>query len=135
MTVEIGIATIGEATDVTAPIREFCHGLGDGLLNVFAPHSTVGLALVQVGEGSGEDLVAALHRLAPRDAEYTHREKSPGHGADHLIPLLCAPTLTIPVVDGIPLLGEFQQVVFLDTDRDPSARRLRLTFLNDRPPG
>ncbi len=119
----------GGLTDITDHVQGFCAGLGDGLVNVFAPHSTVGLALVQTGGGSSEDLRAALDRLIPRDLDYVHQDKAPGHGADHILPLLVSPTLTIPVEDGVPLLGSFQQIVFIDLDEEPSERRVRMSFV------
>jgi secondary thiamine-phosphate synthase enzyme len=127
---EVDIETGGRGvTDITEHVRTFCGGLGDGLVNVFAPHSTVGLALAQIGEGSGEDILAALHRLIPRDLDYRHQEKAPGHGADHIVPVIATATLTIPVVDGVPMLGTFQQVIFLDLDEQPTRRKIRLSFV------
>ncbi len=128
-TQEARVRTTGQATDITPLIREFCARLGDGLLNVFAPHSTVGLALAQIGDGSGDDILAAFQRLLPRDIEYAHREKASGHGADHVVPVLACPSLTIPVIAGAPLLGQFQQVVFLDFDIQPTERHVTLSFL------
>jgi secondary thiamine-phosphate synthase enzyme len=116
-------------TDVTAVVREFCAGESDGLVHVFAPHSTVGLALMHPDEGAGEDVVAALRRLLPRDISYQHQEKAPGHGADHVVPVLVSPSVTLPVIEGALALGEFQQIVLIDLDEMPSPRRLRLSFM------
>ncbi len=116
-------------TDITAIVTDYCVSLGDGLVNVFAPHSTVGLALLQMNDGAGEDVIAAIGRVIPRDVPYHHQEKAPGHGADHVLPALVSPTLTIPVVLGVPQLGTFQQVVLIDLDEQPSERRLLLTFV------
>lgn len=115
--------------NVTSDVRDFCAGQGDGLLSVFAPHSTVGLALVHPDEGADADLLTAIGRLIPREIDYEHREKSPGHGADHVLPALVSPSLVIPVFEGRPALGEFQQVVLVDLDRDTSVRKVRLTLL------
>jgi secondary thiamine-phosphate synthase enzyme len=115
--------------DLTDAVRAFCRGRGDGLLNVFAPHATAGLALIETGAGSEEDLEAALERLLPRDARYRHQHGSPGHGADHLLPAFLAPTLTIPVLGGQPALGIWQHVVLVDLNRDNPVRHVRLSFL------
>jgi len=131
-TIELPVDTHAEGiTELTDQVRAFCVGLGDGLLNVFAPHSTVGLALIQADEGAGQDIIEAINRLIPRTYDYHHREKSAGHGADHVLPVLVSPTLVIPVVDGAPLLGLFQHVVLIDLDQDPSDRRVRLTFVGE----
>jgi secondary thiamine-phosphate synthase enzyme len=127
--VPVGVQSAGGWTDVTGLVRHFCAPLGDGLVNVFAPHSTVGLALMHADEGAGEDVVAAVNRLLPRDIDYRHREKAPGHGADHVVPVLVSPSVTIPVLDGALAIGEFQQVILIDLDEQPSPRRLRLSFV------
>jgi secondary thiamine-phosphate synthase enzyme len=116
-------------TDLTADIVRFCTGRGDGLLNVFAPHATAGLALLELGSGSDEDLDDLLARLLPRDDRYRHRHGAPGHGADHLLPVLVSPSLTLPVVDDQPALGTWQSVVLVDLNGDNPRRRVRLAFL------
>jgi len=103
--------------------------VGDGLLSVFAPHATAGVALIETGSGSEPDLVAALERLLPRDDRYQHRHGSPGHGADHLLPALVSPSLTVPVQAGRMLLGTWQRVVLVSLSRDNLHRRVRLSFL------
>lgn len=110
-------------------MHDFCRGRGDGLLNVFAPHATAGLALMETGSGSEADLEALLERLLPRDDRYRHRHGSPGHGADHLLPVIVSPSITIPVGGGRPLLGTWQSVVLVDLNRDNPLRRVRLSFL------
>lgn len=119
-----------EVTDLTEAIGEYCAGRGDGLLNIFAPHATAGLALMETGSGSETDLSALLGRLMPRDLPYTHRHGAPGHGADHLLPVLLSPSLSIPVADGRPLLGTWQSVVLVDANRDNPHRRVRLSFVS-----
>lgn len=116
-------------TDVTARVEQFCRGRGDGLLNVFVPHATAGLALIETGSGSEEDLEAAFARLLPLDAGYRHRHGSPGHGRDHLLPAFVGPALTLPTVAGSPQLGVWQRLVIVDTNVDNPHRRLRLSFL------
>jgi|SRR5918996_742711 secondary thiamine-phosphate synthase enzyme len=116
--------------DLTPAIRDFCQGVGDGLLSVFAPHATVGLAIMELGSGSEADLEAALARLLPRDDSiYGHRHGSPGHGADHLLPALLSPSLVIPVSGGIPGLGVWQSVVLIDLNSDNPERTVRLSIL------
>jgi secondary thiamine-phosphate synthase enzyme len=105
-------------------------GGGDGLLSVFVPHATAGLVIVEVGAGSDDDLLAALDRLLPReDRLYRHRHGSPGHGADHVVPLLAPPSLTVPVVAGRLALGNWQSICLLDPNPDNALRTVRLSFL------
>jgi secondary thiamine-phosphate synthase enzyme len=115
--------------DLTEDAVRFCHGHGDGLLSVFAPHATAGLALMEVGSGSESDLVELLQRLIPRTEQYRHRHGSTGHGADHLLPVLVSPSLVIPVTAGRPQLGTWQSLVLVDLNRDNPHRQVRLSFL------
>jgi secondary thiamine-phosphate synthase enzyme len=117
--------------DLSDAVRDFCRGRGDGLLSLLAPHATAGLALMETGSGSEDDLERALERLLPRDDRYRHAHGSPGHGADHLLPALVSPTLVLPVLDGRPALGTWQSVVLVDLNRDNPVRRVRLSFLPD----
>jgi secondary thiamine-phosphate synthase enzyme len=123
---EIGRSPIADITDEVAG---FVQGAGDGLLSIFAPHATAGVALMETGSGSEPDLVAALERLLPRDDRYHHRHGTPGHGADHLLPALVSPSLTVPVQAGRMLLGTWQRVVLVSLNRDNPHRRVRLSFL------
>lgn len=115
--------------DLTAEVRQFCAGRGDGLCNVFAPHATAGVAVMETGAGSEPDALAALERLLPRDDRYRHAHGSPGHGADHVLPVIVAPSVTLPVVAGEPALGTWQSVVLVDTNLDNPRRTVRLSFL------
>jgi secondary thiamine-phosphate synthase enzyme len=115
--------------DLTDPVRRFCRDRGDGLCNVFAPHATAGVAIIETGARSDEDLVDTLERLLPRDDRYRHAHGSPGHGADHVLPAIVAPTLVIPVQDGELLLGSWQSVVLVDLNRDNPRRQVRLSFV------
>jgi secondary thiamine-phosphate synthase enzyme len=115
--------------DITDAVEEFASGDRDGLLNVFAPHATAGVALMETGSGSEGDLVAALERLLPRDDRYTHSHGSRGHGADHLLPVLVSPSLTIPVRGGRLQLGTWQRVVLVDLNSDNPRRTVRLSML------
>jgi secondary thiamine-phosphate synthase enzyme len=116
-------------TDVTDRISQFCRDRGDGLVHVFAPHATAGVALMETGSGSEDDLDALLDRLLPRDDRYLHAHGSVGHGADHLLPVLVSPSLVLPVLGGRPALGTWQRVVFVDRNADNPRRHLRLSFL------
>jgi secondary thiamine-phosphate synthase enzyme len=116
--------------DLTGEIDRFCASHGDGLVHVFAPHATAGLALMEVGSGSERDLEQALGRLLPRHDRYLHRHGAEGHGADHLLPALVSPSLSIPVLGGKAQLGTWQSVVLVDTNGDNPRRQVRLSFLD-----
>ena len=116
-------------TDLTGIVVEFCAGRGDGLCHVFAPHATAGLALMELGSGSEADLAQLLDRLLPRDDRYRHRHGSIGHGADHLLPVLVSPSLSLPVADGELLLGTWQSVVLVDPNVDNRHRQVRCSWL------
>lgn len=118
-------------TDLTESVAAFCRSRGDGICHVFAPHATAGLALMELGSGSEADLSALLDRLLPRDDRYRHRHGSPGHGADHLVPVLVSPSLVLPVSAGEVLLGTWQSVVLIDLNADNPRRTVRLSFLGD----
>jgi secondary thiamine-phosphate synthase enzyme len=115
--------------DLTGELAAFCRGRGDGLVHVFAPHATAGLALMELGSGSEPDLDELLTRLLPRDDRYRHAHGSPGHGADHLLPVLVSPSMVLPVLDGEPALGTWQSLVLVDLNRDNPRRHLRLSFV------
>ncbi len=129
--IEFELRTGPDATivDLTPRVREFCAGKGDGLLSVFAPHATAGVALVETGAGSEQDLLSTVDRLLPRDDRWTHAHGSAGHGADHVLPAFVSPSLVVPVVEGTPSLGTWQSVVLVDPNRDNPSRRIRLSFL------
>ena len=103
---------------------------GDGLLNVFVPHATAGVVIMELGAGSDQDLLATLERLLPRDEGWLHRHGSHGHGADHVLPLLVPPSITIPVGDGRMELGTWQSIALVDTNRDNARRTVRLSFVH-----
>jgi secondary thiamine-phosphate synthase enzyme len=118
-----------QVVDITDDIEAFVTDAGDGLLSILALHATAGLALMETGSGSEGDLVRALERLLPRDDRYSHRHGSAGHGADHLLPALVSPSLTLPVTGGRLVLGTWQRVVLVDLNADNPQRRVRLDFL------
>jgi secondary thiamine-phosphate synthase enzyme len=115
--------------DITAECASFVHGAGDGLLHVFVPHATAGLALIETGAGSDDDLLAALDELLPADGRWRHRHGSPGHGRDHVLPAFVPPYATLPVVGGRLQLGTWQSVCLVDTNGDNPTRQVRLSFL------
>ena len=116
--------------DISDDVRRFANQIGgDGLLHVFLPHATAGLALMETGSGSEADLEDALERLLPREDRYAHRHGSIGHGGDHLLTVLVSPSLTLVVEDGHLVLGTWQSVVLVDPNRENDVRRVRLSFL------
>lgn len=115
--------------DLTPSVLKFCRPLGSGLVNIFAPHATVGVALIETGSGSEEDLQEALGRLLPRDDRWTHKHGVRGHGADHVLPAFVSPSLVVPVIDGRPALGTWQSIVLVDLNVDNPIRKVRLSFL------
>jgi secondary thiamine-phosphate synthase enzyme len=115
--------------DLTDEVRAFCRDRRDGLCNVFVPHATAGVAIIETGAGSDDDMADALERLLPRDDRYRHSHGSPGHGADHVLPGLVSPSVTLPVQGGQPLLGTWQSVVLVDLNRDNPQRNVRFSFL------
>jgi secondary thiamine-phosphate synthase enzyme len=119
-------------TDLTGACRRFVAERAkgaDGLLLIFVPHATAGLVILELGAGSDEDAMAALDRLLPRDDRWRHRHGSPGHGADHVLPLLVPPSLTVPVLGGELVLGTWQSIALLDPNRDNAERTVLLSWL------
>ncbi|MFB7285517.1 secondary thiamine-phosphate synthase enzyme YjbQ [Actinacidiphila glaucinigra] len=131
-TIDVTTGSRETAHDLTGACADFLddvsHGR-DGLLNVFVPHATAGIAVIETGAGSDDDLLAALHDLLPADDRWRHRHGSPGHGRDHVLPALVPPHATLPVVGGRLELGTWQSVVLVDTNRDNPRRQVRLSFL------
>src|SRR5919197_3047416 len=131
-TVELAIDTgRRQVVDLTSQVERVVRDadVGDGLLSVFVPHATAGLMVMETGSGSEEDLEELLERLLPKDDRYTHRHGSRGHGADHLLPLLASPSLTVPVTGGRPMLGTWQRICLVDRNRDNPRRRVVVSLL------
>ncbi|MCM2393833.1 secondary thiamine-phosphate synthase enzyme YjbQ [Streptomyces albipurpureus] len=134
-TTQLLSVTTGQAetvTDLTEDCERFLHeaaGGRDGLLNVFVPHATAGIAIIETGAGSDDDLLAALHTLLPPDDRWQHRHGTPGHGRDHVLPAFVPPHATLPVIAGRLELGTWQSVCLVDTNRDNPRRQVRLSFL------
>ena len=115
--------------DITNELATFVKDKGDGLASVFVPHATAGIAIMETGSGSEQDLSEVLGRLLPRDDRWQHSHGSKGHGADHVLPAFISPSVTIPVVDGRLQLGTWQSVVFVDTNVDNPQRKVRFSIL------
>ena len=115
--------------DLTGACEEFVAGEGDGLLSVFVPHATAGVVIIELGSGSDDDLIATLDRLLPRDDRWRHRHGSSGHGADHVLPAIAAPSVTVPVLDGRLGLGTWQSIALLDPNPDNQTRTVRLSLV------
>ena len=115
--------------DITRDCSDFVEGRGDGLLHVFVPHATAGIAIIETGAGSDEDLLAALADLLPADDRWEHQHGSRGHGRSHVMPALVPPYATVPVVEGRLMLGTWQSVCLVDLNIDNAERQVRLSFL------
>jgi secondary thiamine-phosphate synthase enzyme len=134
--IEIRTGSAEAVVDLTAEIDAFllrAAGARDGFLHVWVPHATAGLAVIETGAGSDTDLLAALRDLLPTDDRWRHRHGSPGHGRDHVLPALVAPSMSVPVLGGRPALGTWQSVCLVDTNRDNPVRSVRLSFLAGSP--
>jgi secondary thiamine-phosphate synthase enzyme len=133
-TIEIQVRTGGREVvhDLTSECEKFLSSAGaaDGLLNVWVPHATAGLAIIETGAGSDDDLLAALRDLLPADDRWRHRHGSQGHGRDHVLPALVPPSTTVPVVGGRLALGTWQSICLVDTNVDNHTRTVRLSYLS-----
>jgi secondary thiamine-phosphate synthase enzyme len=127
--VEVRTGLEPAVVDLTSRLTSFCAGRGDGLVNVFVPHATAGVAIIETGAGSDRDLLAAIDMILPRDDRWSHRHGSRGHGADHVLPAFVASGVTIPVIDGRLALGVWQSVVLVDPNRDNPLRQVRFSFV------
>jgi secondary thiamine-phosphate synthase enzyme len=129
-TIELSIDTSGtELVDLTDEVRTFCASLGDGLCNIFVPHATAGLTVIETHSGSEADLAELLERLLPKSRSYHHHHGTPGHGADHLTPTIVSPSFVVPVVGGRLQLGAWQSIVLVDRNPDNRHRTVRLSFV------
>lgn len=130
--IELTIETGKQVTalDITDRAAEFTAGKADGLLSLFVPHATAGLAIFETGAGSDHDVVDTIERLLPADDRWRHRHGSPGHGRDHVLPAFISPSVTIPVLDGELQLGTWQSIVLIDTNVDNPTRRVRMSFVS-----
>lgn len=130
---EISVRTgdVERVHDLTSDCQRFLADAGAeaGLLHIWVPHATAGLAVIETGAGSDEDLLTALRELLPPDGRWRHRHGSPGHGRDHVLPAVCPPYAMLPVLDGTLALGTWQSVCLVDLNRDNPVRTVRLSFL------
>lgn len=128
---EVRTGSREQVVDLTAGCEDFLRGVSavDGLLHVFVPHATAGVAVIETGAGSDDDLLAALRDLLPGDDRWTHRHGLPGHGRDHVLPGIVAPYAVLPVVAGELALGTWQSVCLVDTNVDNAVRQVRLSYL------
>ena len=115
--------------DLTHDCAAFVDGRGDGLLHVFVPHATAGIAIIETGAGSDTDLLSALADLLPADDRWRHRHGSPGHGRSHVMPALVPPYATVPVLDGRLSLGTWQSICLVDLNVDNDEREVRFSFV------
>ncbi|WP_262847581.1 YjbQ family protein [Mumia quercus] len=128
-TIEIRTGSSAVVHDLTGECAQFVRAEGDGLLNVFVPHATAGVVVIETGAGSDDDLLTALDALLPRDDRWQHRHGTPGHGRDHVLPAFIAPSVTVPVLGGSLALGTWQSIALVDTNVDNAVREVRLSFL------
>ena len=129
-TIEIRTGSHARVHDLTGECEKFLEGEQDGLLSVFVPHATAGLAIIENGAGSDNDLLGAIDTLLPRDGRWRHEHGTPGHGRDHVLPAFVAPSMTVPVVAGEMTLGTWQSICLIDTNVDNATRSVRLSFLS-----
>ena len=119
-----------QAADITDHVARFVASEESGLLNVFVPHATAGIAIFETGAGTDSDVLQAIDALLPREpGRWLHEHGTPGHGRDHVLPALIAPSITVPVVGGRLQLGTWQSIVLVDTNVDNHDRKIRLSFL------
>jgi secondary thiamine-phosphate synthase enzyme len=115
--------------DITDQAARFVQSEEDGLLHVFVPHATAGLALIETGAGSDDDLLTAIDELLPVDDRWRHRHGSAGHGRDHVLPAWIAPFATLPVIGGRIALGTWQSICLVDPNGDNPTRQVRFSFI------
>ena len=115
--------------DLTRDCTTFVQGEDDGLLHVFVPHATAGIAILETGAGSDDDLLAALDDLLPADDRWQHQHGSPGHGRSHVMPAIVPPFATVPVLHGRLALGSWQSICLVDLNVDNPDRQVRLSFI------
>ena len=128
-TFSLSTGSADTVVDLTRRCADFVRDRGDGLLHVFVPHATAGLAILETGAGSEDDLLAALGDLLPADDRWRHRHGSPGHGRSHVLPAVCPPYASVPVVAGRMALGTWQSICLVDLNVDNPDRQVRLSFL------
>ncbi len=127
--ITVRTGTRAAIVDITHRAATFVDGRGDGLLHVFVPHATAGIAIIETGAGSDDDLLRAIDDVLPADGRWRHRHGSAGHGRDHVLPAFVAPYASLPVIGGRIALGTWQSVCLVDTNGDNPDRQVRFSFL------
>ncbi|HEY0694474.1 MAG TPA: YjbQ family protein [Kribbella sp.] len=132
--IKVGTGSREVVLDLTTQCERFVHAeahqaQGDGLLHLFVPHATAGIAILETGAGSDQDLLALLEELLPRDFRWRHRHGTPGHGRDHVLPALIPPYASVPVIGGRIALGTWQSICLVDTNVDNPDRQVRLSWI------
>ena len=132
LTTQLQVRTGGRevVVDLTGECADFVSGHGDGLLHVFVPHATAGIAIIETGAGSDDDLLAALGDLLPADDRWQHAHGSRGHGRSHVMPALVPPYASVPVDGGRLALGTWQSICLVDLNVDNAERTVRLDLLS-----
>jgi secondary thiamine-phosphate synthase enzyme len=131
-TFEVHTGRTPAVADITRQCEQFARQAAvgaDGLLHVFVPHATAGLAVLELGSGSDVDLLSVLDELLPADDRWRHAHGSRGHGRSHVLPAFLRPDVTLPVVAGRLALGTWQSVALVDLNVDNTDRQVRLSFV------
>jgi secondary thiamine-phosphate synthase enzyme len=128
-TITIDTGSADAVVDITGRCASFLRSGDDGLLHLFVPHATAGIAILETGAGSDDDLIRALETLLPADDRWRHRHGTPGHGRSHVMPALIPPYATIPVLDGRMTLGTWQSICLVDLNVDNEVRQVRLSLI------
>jgi secondary thiamine-phosphate synthase enzyme len=128
-TIRVRTGSSPRVHDLTNECVRFLVDDEDGLLSVFVPHATAGVAIIETGAGSDEDLLSAIDDVLPRSERWRHRHGSAGHGRDHVLPAFIAPSITVPVLGGRLQLGQWQSICLVDTNVDNAEREVRLSFI------
>lgn len=129
--IEVRTGSTAVVHDLTRDAEKFLAGCDarEGLLHVWVPHATAGLAIIETGAGSDDDLLRAIDEQLPRDGRWRHQHGTSGHGRDHVLPAFLPPYATIPVLGGALTLGTWQSICLVDTNVDNPIRRVRFSLL------
>jgi len=139
--IKIHIKKISEQTagfcdiiDVTAKVREQIEKqkIERGLVTLFVSGSTAGLTTIEYEPGLVQDLREFVEKLIPSDRKYHHDDRwGDNNGFSHLRASLFGPSLAIPIENGHPMLGTWQQIVLLDFDNRPRTREIILQLIGE----
>jgi secondary thiamine-phosphate synthase enzyme len=120
--------------DITAKIKEFIEQtkFRHGLVSVFVEGSTAGITTIEYEPGLVQDLKELVEKLIPSDRRYHHDDRwGDDNGFSHLRASLFGPSVNIPVENGRPLLGTWQQVILLDFDNRPRTREITVQLIGE----